>query len=330
MITQPAKPMQSIAIAHPNIAFIKYWGNRDNDLRLPVNGSISMNLDTLTTQTTVEIQPDLLSDKLIINGKGATRKATERISVIVDLVRKMSKQNEYALVSTINNFPIGSGIASSASGFAALALAASTAYGLHLTEKDLSRLARRGSGSACRSVPSGFVEWQAGASDNDSYASTIAPKDHWDLVDLIAIVDNSHKKTGSTEGHRLAYTSSFQHSRVEDAPRRLQICRQALLERDFNSFAAIVELDCLMMHAVMMTSTPDLMYWKPATLEVIQKITSLRSLGLPVCYTIDAGANVHIITMKANQPNVQAEIQKMSSVQSLLVSGPGGPVYIPG
>ena len=330
MITQPAKPIHPTAIAHPNIAFIKYWGNRDNDLRLPVNGSISMNLDSLTTQTTVEIQPDLLSDKLIINGKGATRKATERISVLVDLVRKLSKRNEYALVSTVNNFPVGSGIASSASGFAALALAASTAYGLHLSEKDLSRLARRGSGSACRSIPSGFVEWQAGSSDDDSFAFSIAPKDHWDLVDLIAIVDKSHKKTGSTEGHQLAYTSPFQHSRVEDAPRRLQICRQALLERDFASFAAIVELDCLMMHAVMMTSTPGLMYWKPATLEVIQKVTSLREQGLPVCFTIDAGANVHIITLKENLSIIQAEIQKMNPVLSILVSGPGGAVYIPG
>jgi diphosphomevalonate decarboxylase len=323
-------PIQTIAIAHPNIAFIKYWGNRDNDLRIPLNGSISMNLDSLTTQTTVEIQPDLLSDKLIINGRDAARKATERISVLVDLVRKMSKRNEYALVSTVNNFPVGSGIASSASGFAALALAASVAYGLNLSEKDLSRLARRGSGSACRSVPSGFVEWQAGTSDDDSYAFTIAPLEHWDLVDLIAIVDKSHKKTGSTEGHQLAYTSPFQHSRVEDAPRRLQICRQALLERNFVSFASVVELDCLMMHAVMMTSTPDLLYWKPATLEVIQKVTSLRAQGLPVCYTIDAGANVHILTPKDNISVIQAEVQKMNIVQSLLVSGPGGAVYIPG
>jgi diphosphomevalonate decarboxylase len=211
-----------------------------------------------------------------------------------------------------------------------LALAASTAYGLDLSEKDLSRLARRGSGSACRSVPSGFVEWQIGTSDNDSYAYSIAPKDHWDLVDLIAIVDKSHKKTGSTEGHQLAYTSPFQHSRVEDAPRRLQICRQALLERDFTSFAAVVEMDCLMMHAVMMTSTPELMYWKPATLEFIQKVTSLREQGLPVCFTIDAGANVHIITLKENLSIIQAEIQKMNSVQSVMVSGPGGAVYIPG
>jgi len=141
-------PNQTTAIAHPNIAFIKYWGNRDNDLRLPVNGSISMNLESLTTQTVVEIQPVLLEDKLIINGRDAARKSTKRISQLLDLVRKMSERKEYALVSTVNNFPVGSGIASSASGFAALAMAASTAYGLNLSEKDLSRLARRGSGSA--------------------------------------------------------------------------------------------------------------------------------------------------------------------------------------
>lgn len=330
MNSQPAKPIQIIAIAHPNIAFIKYWGNRDNDLRLPVNGSISMNLESLTTQTVVEIQPVLLEDKLIINGRDAARKSTKRISQLLDLVRKMSERKEYALVSTVNNFPVGSGIASSASGFAALALAASTAYGLHLSEKDLSRLARRGSGSACRSVPSGFVEWQAGTSDDDSYAFTIAPTDHWELVDIIAIVDKSHKKTGSTEGHQLANTSPLQHSRVEDTPRRMQICRQALLERDFTRFAAVVELDCLMMHAVMMTSTPGLMYWKPATLDVIQRVTSLRDQGLPACFTIDAGANVHIITLKENLSFVQSEIQQMSSVHSVLVSGPGGAVYIPG
>jgi len=322
--------MQTTAIAHPNIAFIKYWGNRDNDLRIPVNGSISMNLDSLTTQTTVEIQPNLPADKLIINGRDAARKATERISVVMDLVRKMSNRNDYALVSTVNNFPVGSGIASSASGFAALALAASVAYGLILSEKDLSRLARRGSGSACRSVPSGFVEWQAGTSDYDSYAFTIAPMEHWDLVDLIAIVDKSHKKTGSTEGHQLAYTSPFQHARVEDAQRRLRMCKQALRDLDFTRFAEVVELDCLMMHAVMMTSTPDLMYWKPATLEVIQKVTSLRAQGLPVCYTIDAGANVHIITLKDNQSIIRDEIHKMNSVHSILASGPGGSVYIPG
>ena len=180
MNAQSAMPNQTTAIAHPNIAFIKYWGNRDNDLRLPVNGSISMNLESLTTQTVVEIQPVLLEDKLIINGRDAARKSTKRISQLLDLVRNMSGRKEYALVSTVNNFPVGSGIASSASGFAALAMAASTAYGLHLSEKDLSRLARRGSGSACRSVPSGFVEWQAGTSDDDSYAFTIAPTDHWE------------------------------------------------------------------------------------------------------------------------------------------------------
>ncbi len=136
-------------------------------------------------------------------------------------------------ISSRNNFPSGSGIASSASGFAALALAGSTAYGLHLTEKELSCLARRGSGSACRSIPTGFVEWQPGTTDEDSFAFSIGDPDHWDLVDIIAIVDPSHKKTGSTEGHHIANSSPLQLSRVEDAPRRIQICRKAILEQGF-------------------------------------------------------------------------------------------------
>ena len=158
-------------------------------------------------------------------------------------------------------------------------------------------MARRGSGSACRSIPTGFVEWQAGTSDEDSFAFSIGDPDHWDLVDIIAIVDPSHKKTGSTEGHHIAKSSPLQLSRVEDAPRRIHICRTALQERDFSSFANIVEQDCLLMHAVMMTSEPNLIYWKPATLDLITKVVELRQQGLPVCYTIDAGANVHIITL---------------------------------
>ncbi len=153
---------------------------------------------------------------------------------------------------------MGAGIASSASAFAALALAASAAAGLKLSEKDLSRLARRGSGSACRSIPGGFVEWQAGQDDDTSYAVSIAPPEHWALVDCIAIVSQEHKPTGSAEGQALAHTSLLQAARLADAPRRLEICRRAILDRDFAAFAEVVELDSNLMHAVMMTSSSPL------------------------------------------------------------------------
>jgi diphosphomevalonate decarboxylase len=253
-----------------------------------------------------------------------------RITSFLSLVRKISGRKEYALVSSSNNFPSGSGIASSASGFAALALAASAAYGLHLTETELSRLARRGSGSASRSIPTGFVEWQPGISDEDSYAFSIANPDHWDLIDIIAIVDPSHKKTGSTEGHRIANSSPLQSSRVEDAPRRIELCRRSILERDFTRFAEIVEQDCLLMHAVMMTSNPNLFYWKPATLELITKVTALRQQGLSICYTIDAGPNVHILSLKQYQSAILDEINGMGNVISCLISTPGSGAYISG
>ncbi len=202
----------------------------------------------------------------------------------------------YAIVESQNNFPTGTGIASSASGFAALGLAASSAAGLKLDEKALSRLARLGSGSACRSIPGGFVEWQAGTNDDDSFGYSIAPPEtHWDLVDCIALVSQEEKTVSSSLGHSLAPTSLYQPARVADAPRRLEFCRDAIRMRDFDALAAVVELDSNLMHAVMMTSTPPLFYWQPTTLTIMQEVRSMRKTGIPVCYSIDAGPNVHVL-----------------------------------
>ena len=312
------------ALANPNLAFIKYWGNRDNTLRLPSNSSISMNLDGLYTRTTVRFQSGLISDQLSINGHEVTGKGLDRISYILDIIRGIANIHERAEVVSENNFPSGAGIASSASAFAALALAGSKAAGLDLSESELSRLARRGSGSAARSIPSGFVEWQAGTSDEDSFAFSIAGLDHWDLVDCVTIVSAAHKKTGSTEGHSLAPTSPLQATRVADAPRRLDICRKAILERDFQSFAAIVELDSDMMHSVMMTSTPALHYWKPASLDVMNCVRQWRAEGIPVCYTVDAGPNVHVLCPETEARNVETRLREIQGVANVLVARVGG------
>jgi diphosphomevalonate decarboxylase len=316
------------AQAFANIAFIKYWGNRDNTLRLPSNGSISMNLDGLYTRTTVSFQPSLPYDELIINGHETTGKGLDRISHILDIIRGMANIKDWAEVISENNFPSGAGIASSASAFAALALAGSRAAGLNLSERELSRLARRGSGSAARSIPGGFVEWQAGTSDEDSFAFSVAPPDHWQLVDCVAIVTAAHKKTGSTEGHSVAWTSPLQAARVEDAPRRLDICRKAILECDFNAFASIVEHDSDMMHAVMMTSTPSLHYWKPETIRVIEATRQWRNEGIPVCYTIDAGANVHVLCLEPEAHIIDKRLRELQGVQDVLVARAGGPARI--
>jgi diphosphomevalonate decarboxylase len=316
------------AIANPNLAFIKYWGNRDNTLRLPSNGSISMNLDGLYTRTTVSFQPSLPFDQLIINGHEVMGHGLDRISYILDIIRGMADIYDRAEVMSENNFPSGAGIASSASAFAALALAGSKAAGLALSEPELSRLARRGSGSASRSIPGGFVEWQMGTSDEDCFAFSIAEPSHWDLVDCVAIVSAAHKKTGSTEGHSIAWTSPLQAARVADAPRRLEICRKAILERDFNTFASIVELDSDIMHSVMMTSTPQLHYWKPASLDVMSCVRQWRADGMPVCYTVDAGPNIHILCPGTEAQTVEKRLREIKGVDNVLVARAGGPAKL--
>jgi diphosphomevalonate decarboxylase len=317
--------MQSAsAQAHPNIALIKYWGNRDDALRLPANGSISMNLDGLFTHTAVSFQPSLPFDELVINGHEITGPALERVSCMLDIVRELAGLEARAEVVSENNFPSGAGIASSASAFAALALAASSAAGLELEEADLSRLARRGSGSACRSIPGGFVEWKSGASDRDSFAVSIAAPDHWDLVDCIAVVSEARKRTGSTQGHALAPTSPLQAARVADAPRRLELCRQAIQDCDFDGLAIVVEQDSDMMHAVMMTSMPALHYWTSAGIDVMSAVRDWREQGLSACSTVDAGANVHVICPRAHAEEVATRLRGMKVVKDVRVSGVGG------
>ncbi len=312
------------AKAHPNIAFIKYWGNSNQELRIPSNGSLSMNLGALFTRTSVTFDESLQADQLILQEESVTGPALQRVSNFLDIVRKNAGLTYFARVESENNFPMGTGIASSASAFAALGLAASAAAGLSLEEKDLSRLARRGSGSACRSVPEGFVEWNKGSGDKDSFAFSIAPPEHWNLVDCVAIVSQEHKATGSVEGHIIAKSSPLQATRIEQVPTHLERCRKAILQRDFDAFAEITEHDCNMMHAVMMTSNPSLIYWLPPTLAIMQAVRNWRKSGIPVCYTIDAGPNVHVICESSYQDKVTALLKDIPGVKQVMLSGPGG------
>ena len=316
------------ATAHPNIAFIKYWGNQDHDLRIPANGSLSMNLEGLETQTTVSFDTALDRDQLILNGETTQENALDRVSSLLDRIRKLAEIKTNAQVISENNFPTGTGIASSASAFAALTLASTTALGLCLSERELSQLARTGSGSASRSIPGGFVEWKAGTDHETSFSETIAPPEHWGLVDFIVLVSQEHKKTGSSQGHQIADTSPLQKVRVKDAKRRLDICRKSLLDKDFPTFAEIVELDSTMMHSVMMTSDPPLYYWQPLTLEIMAAVKTWRSEGLPVCFTIDAGPNLHLICPAEASEAVKRKLSALVSINSILTCTPGGPAHL--
>jgi diphosphomevalonate decarboxylase len=324
---EAARRRTAIALAHPNIAFIKYWGNVDDALRLPVNPSLSMNLGSLHTVTRVEFDPALPGDSLSVNGAEVTGAGLARVSHILNIVRTQSGLTQPARVTSAGNFPVGSGIASSAAAFAALAVAAAAAAGLPAEEAALSRLARLGSGSASRSVPAGFCEWLPG-DDATSVARSIAPAEHWELVDLVAIVSREHKAVGSTGGHPLARTSSLQAARVAGAPSRQQACKAALLARDLTAMGPVIEEDAVIMHGVMMSSHPPLYYWNAATMALIQATPQWRAEGLAVYFTIDAGPNVHLICLAAQAEAVAAAARRIPGVEDVLASGPGGPARL--
>jgi len=316
------------ALAHPNIAFIKYWGNRDDALRLPQNGSISMNLAGLQTHTRVTFDPSFPQDTFRLNEADQSGSRLARVSQFLTRVRELAGKTWFARVESANNFPTGSGIASSASAFAALAVAASSAMELDLTESQLSALARRGSGSASRSIPAGFVEWFPGTGDSDSFAVALEPASHWDLVDCIAILKDAHKPTGSTEGHALAKTSPLQAARVASAPARLDRCRDAILNRDFSTLSEVVELDSNLMHAVMMTSRPALFYWEPGSVAIMKAVPEWRREGLSACYTLDAGPNVHVICLREYASEILSRLKTIPGVVNVLQSGVGGGAYL--
>ena len=312
------------ARAHPNIAFIKYWGNQDDSLRLPSNGSISMNLAGLSTTTTANLNLKLKCDHLELNGSTQTGLALRRIQHYLNLIRKIYKREGFLEIKSTNDFPMSAGIASSASAFAALSTAVAHLYQLHLQQKELSTIARLGSGSACRSIPPGFCEWKTGSSHEESFAITIAPEHHWHLWDCIAVVESKPKEVSSTKGHSKAGLSPLQHARIMDAPRRLDICRNAIIKKDFGALSEIIELDSNIMHAVMMTSKPPIMYWQPTSLSIMREVRKMNKKGIASAYTLDAGSNVHVICTEESYEKVEDNLRVIPGVIKILKSPSGG------
>ncbi|UCG23117.1 MAG: diphosphomevalonate decarboxylase, partial [Chloroflexota bacterium] len=298
----------------------------DNDLRIPMNGSISMTLDAANTTTTVKFDKGIQDDRLILNERVADNRATARVSKQLDHIRKVADLDLKAEVRSQNSFPTGAGIASSASGFAALTLAAAGALGLDLTRAELGRLARLGSGSACRSIDGGFVEWQPGKNHEESYAAPIAPAAHWDLVDIVAIISNEHKAYGSSMGHTLAHSSPFYEARLETIEESLAKVRTAILEKDFATLGQLIEEEAIQLHVTAMTSTPSVLYWQAGTLNVIHALREWRRIDPAVAgyFTIDAGANVHIIAEREAVPTLIERLQMVDGVEETLVSSIGG------
>ncbi len=319
---------KATAVACANIAFIKYWGHVDVERRIPANPSISMNLDCLSTTTTVAFEEDLTEDELTINATPADRGATRRVSEHLDRIRALCQVRCCARAASHNNFPTGAGMASSASAFAALTLAAAAALGLSLDEQTLSSLARLGSGSASRSIPAGFVEWMVGPAGETSHVRSVAPPEYWELCDCIAVVSAAHKRVGSVEGHSGAPSSPLYRARVDRAPALVDASRQAILARDLEALGEVMETDAIMMHAVAMTSRPPIYYWTPDTLRIVRAVVTWRAEGLPVYYTIDAGPNVHCMCEHTHRDELVHRLGALVGVEQVLTACPGRETYL--
>ncbi|MBI2611620.1 diphosphomevalonate decarboxylase [Candidatus Gottesmanbacteria bacterium] len=314
--------MKATSIAPSNIAFIKYWGKKDAKLRLPYNSSFSMNLSDAYTTTTVDFSPEYKSDEIYFKREKMEDKEAQRVIKHLDRLRNLAKMKLFAKVATQNSFPKGAGIASSASGFAALTIAASSALNLKLSQKDLSILARIGSGSACRSIPDGFVEWKKGYDTNTSYAYSLFPENYWDIRDVIVIVSSERKKVSTTKGHENAESSLFFKTRISHITQRISLLKSALQNKDFNTFGELIEKEAIEMHTIMMTQTPPLYYWNNVTMNIIHKVLQWREEDIPIFFTIDAGPNVHLICEGKNEKKVSQKIREITGIERIIVNKP--------
>lgn len=313
---------QATVAAPANIAFMKYWGNADHALRIPRHNSLSMNVTGAVTTTTVEFDDTFSGDSVTIDGELITGGEADRVSAFLDHVRRLTNTNHFAKVTSQNSFPRGAGIASSASAFAALALASVTALGLEWSNEQLSALARLGSGSASRSIPDGFVEWHAGSDHDSSHAVSLFPAEHWAIVDLITIVQSGAKEVGSTQGHQLADTSPLYEARVTSVPDRLDTMKKALAAKDWQTFGELVESESYSLHAIMMTSHPGILYWSPATVRVLLAVAQWRKEGVLAYCTIDAGANVHVLCQEADVARVKERLEALEGVERVIEGRP--------
>jgi diphosphomevalonate decarboxylase len=308
--------------ASPDVALIKYWGKKDPVLRLPENNSISMILKGLDAITTVEFRVDLINDDIEIEGMQSERE-TIRVIEHLDRFRHMTNLSIYAKIKSKNSFPKSTGLSSSGSGFAALTYAATASLGLEFSEKELSIIARQASGTACRCICGGFVEWESGNSSESSYSQTIYPSNYWDLRDIVVILGKDTKSVSSTEGHNLAKSSpffSFRQSHIEDKLRRL---KNTINDRNFTSFGELVEAEALEFHSILFTSRPSIVAWYPGTIQVIHEVFRLRKEGIEAYFTINTGFNVHVLTLPKYETIVKERMVTLPLVQEVLVAIPG-------
>ncbi len=319
--------MKATAIAPSNIAFIKYWGRKDEELRLPENGSVSMNLSNLLTTTTVEFSSKFNQDSITINDRKEPNEGSRAIRHL-DRVRKLAKINTKAKVVTKNNFPSSTGLSSSASGFAALTLGASRAAGLKLSETELSILARQGSGSACRSIPDGIVEWLDGETSETSHAVSLFEPSYFDIADVVAVVSTDKKFLATSEGQKSARTSPFFEKRLSLIKDKITLVKKRIKDKDFTSFGKLVEEEALEFHSILFTSNPPLFYWTPQTVSVMKEVQKWRREGLEAYFTINTGQDIHVLCKKEDAIEISKKLSRLKDVSKVIINYPSRGAYL--
>lgn len=313
------------ATAHANIALAKYWGKADVARNLPAVPSVSLTLDSLVTETQVSFDPDLPHDDFELDGRPASIKESRRVVELLDRVRLRARVMHQARVRSVNRFPTAAGLASSASGFAALAAAASRAAGLEIESREVSALARRSSASAARSIFGGFVDLPAGRQGDDTLAAeSLAPETHWDLRLVLAVTTTGPKAVSSTDAMELSrMTSPYYGSWVDAAPSWYEQIKRAIAERDLEMLGEAMEQSTLAFHGCAMTSRPSALYWGPGTIAALRTVRELRERGVPAWSTMDAGPHVKALCDAADAPSVQRALESTPGVLDTIVAAPG-------
>ncbi|MBZ9572465.1 diphosphomevalonate decarboxylase [Patescibacteria group bacterium] len=321
--------MKATAIANSNIAFVKYWGKANPKLFIPTRNSLSMTVNALNTQTTVEFSKDYEKDTLFINEEAQVGKLLEKVIRHLDNLRRYTGVSLKATVISKNNFPKGAGLASSASGFAALTVASCVALGLGLNDQELSVFSRQGSGSSCRSIKGGFVEWIAGEKSEESFAYQLYDENYWDIRDIIAIVKSEEKKVSSRVGMAASLkTCPLYDDFVKIATPNIKQIKEGLTEKNFEKIGEIIEFENFLLHTIMTTTRPPLLYWSPDTFRIIQEVSFWRKKGIQVYCTVDAGPNVHLITLPEYALKIENKLKQMPSVIQVIHNKPGGDAKI--
>lgn len=318
---------EAIAVAHANIALAKYWGKADVGKNVPAVPSLSLTLDALRTRTRVRFDAGLEKDEVRLDGRAARDKEAKRVVTMLDKVRELAGISHRAQVESENSFPTAAGLASSASGFAALALAATRAAGLDLPRSALSSLARAASVSAARSLDGGFVTLPALA----EHAEPLVPGSHFPLSMVVALTRAGEKSVGSTEGMiRTAQTSPYYPGWVEHAPRLYERIKKAVLEKDLEALGPAVEASALAMHASMYAADPPIVYFSPVTVAVMESVKEIRASSFPAYFTMDAGPHVKVVTAPENAEKAAALLAAVPGVLEVIRCNAGPDAHVEG